>query len=78
MARMLLSRQLAGEGHEVTEAVSGEEALEKLSESEFDLLILDETLQSRYGFPIPKLMASLKSCFSRDFLQLSQIGEQIH
>lgn len=49
MARMLLSRQLAGEGHEVTEAVSGEEALEKLSESEFDLLILDVLMPGLSG-----------------------------
>lgn len=44
MARVLLTRQLTGEGYAVTEAVSGEEALEALealAPDKFDLIILD-------------------------------------
>jgi len=41
MARMLLARQLSGEGHEVVEAECGEDGLALLKEGTFDLVILD-------------------------------------
>ena len=49
MARLLLARQLTADGHEVTETVSGEEALEKLREARFDLVILDVLMPGLSG-----------------------------
>lgn len=41
MARVLLARQLSADGFEVTETVSGEEAIETLEPDRFDIVILD-------------------------------------
>lgn len=41
MARVLLARQLSSDGFEVTETVSGEEAIDTLEPDKFDLIILD-------------------------------------
>jgi len=49
VARMLTARQLANEGHEVTEATSGEEALEIMAAKDFDLVILDVLMPGLSG-----------------------------
>lgn len=41
MARMLMAKQLAGEGHEVVDVECGEAGLEQLKQNTFDLVILD-------------------------------------
>jgi len=50
--RITLSDRLRGEGYVVDSAKDGEEGLEKVTSSPFDLLILDVMLPHRSGFDI--------------------------
>jgi DNA-binding response OmpR family regulator len=50
--RMTLSDRLRGEGYVVDTAMDGEEALEKVNNSPFDLLIIDVMLPYRSGFDL--------------------------
>lgn len=65
VARMLTSRQLANEGHDVTEATSGEEALEFLGIKEFDVMILDVLMPGLSGM---ETLAKLRENYTDDEL----------
>lgn len=50
--RLLLRRNLEQESYRVTEAESGEEALEKLSQNHFDLMLLDIVMPEMSGLEV--------------------------
>lgn len=50
--RLLLKRQLSTLGYDVSEACDGEEALQRLAERPFDLLITDVNMPHRDGFEL--------------------------
>ena len=50
--RLPLRRVLESEGHEVTEAIHGDEALQLFGESPFDLVFLDLLMPERDGLSI--------------------------
>jgi diguanylate cyclase (GGDEF)-like protein/PAS domain S-box-containing protein len=50
--RLLLKQFLEGEGYQVTEAVDGSEALQKLSETFFDLVIMDIAMPGIDGLAV--------------------------
>ncbi|RJQ54985.1 MAG: sigma-54-dependent Fis family transcriptional regulator [Actinobacteria bacterium] len=61
--RMVLNRALSGEGYEVSEAASGKEALEKLTDVMPDLVVMDQKMPEMDGLTalkrIKKLMPAL-------------------
>ena len=65
VARMLTARQLINEGHQVTEATSGEEALEQLEKESFDLVILDVLMPGLSGM---ETLAKIRESHSADEL----------
>ncbi len=58
MNRYMLNRRLVKQGHTITEAVDGQDALQKLSEGEFDLVLLDVMMPVMDGFQTLELMKS--------------------
>lgn len=65
VARLLTSRQLVNEGHDVSEADSGEAGLEKLAEEEFDLIILDVLMPGMSGI---ETLEKIREKYSADKL----------
>ena len=76
--RLLYSHELADEGYEVVTAATGAEAVEKIRESEFDLIVLDIKLKNESGLDLlqkvvkerhnlPVILCSAFSCFKDDF-----------
>lgn len=76
--RLLYSQELADEGHEVATAATAAEAVEKIKESEFDLIILDIKLKNESGLDLlqkvvkerhnlPVILCTAFSCFKDDF-----------
>jgi len=76
--RFLYSQELCDEGHEVTEAASAAEAVEKLGSGPFDLVVLDVKLKNESGLDllqtivkerhnIPVIICSAFSCYKDDF-----------
>ena len=58
----LLEAHLEPQGYEIVKAASGEEALEKLSGSQVDLVLLDVKMPNMSGFEVPaKLRADNKT-----------------
>ena len=54
--RDLLSRRLQRQGHRVTEAVNGKEALQKMSEQPFDLVLLDIMMPEMDGYQVLEIL----------------------
>ena len=76
--RLLYSQELTEEGHEVVTAGSATEAVEKLSEGDFDLVVLDIKLKNECGLDllqkivkerhdIPVILSTAFSCYKDDF-----------
>ena len=76
--RRLYSQELSEEGHQVVTAASATEAVEKLGESAFDLVILDIKLKNESGLELlqsivkerhdmPVILCSAFSCYKDDF-----------
>ncbi len=57
--RMVLDRALSGEGYEVSEAASGKEALEKLTDVMPDLVVLDQKMPEMDGLAVLKRVKKL-------------------
>ncbi|MGW8161356.1 MAG: response regulator, partial [Desulfobulbales bacterium] len=57
--RMLLKQFLVGEEYEVTEAINGAEALEKLSAASFDLVIMDIAMPGIDGLAVCEHLNSM-------------------
>lgn len=76
--RILYSEELADEGYEVVTAANTAEAIEKLQEIPFDLVILDIKLKNESGIELlqklvrerhemPVILCSAFSCYKDDF-----------
>jgi len=76
--RLLYSQELADEGHEVATAATAAEAVEKIKEGEFDLIVLDIKLKNESGLDLlqkvvkerhnlPVILCTAFSCFKDDF-----------
>lgn len=76
--RILYSEELADEGYEVVTAASTDEAVEKLQQTPFDLVILDIKLKNENGIELlqkivrerhdmPVILCSAFSCYKDDF-----------
>ena len=50
--RLLYAQELAEEGHEVTTAAAAVEAVEKLEQGDFDLVVLDIKLKNESGLDL--------------------------
>ena len=76
--RLLYAQELADEGYEVVTAANVSEALNRLDEQTFDLVILDIKLKSESGLDLlqqivkerhnlPVILCSAFSCYKDDF-----------
>lgn len=76
--RILYSEELADEGYEVVTAATTDEAVEKLQQTPFDLVILDIKLKNENGIELlqkivrerhdmPVILCSAFSCYKDDF-----------
>jgi DNA-binding NtrC family response regulator len=76
--RILYSEELADEGYEVVTAANTAEAIERLQEAPFDLVILDIKLKNESGIELlqklvrerhemPVILCSAFSCYKDDF-----------
>lgn len=76
--RLLYSQELADEGYEVVTAATATEAVERIRESEFDLIVLDIKLKNESGLDLlqkvvkerhnlPVILCTAFSCFKDDF-----------
>jgi CheY-like chemotaxis protein len=50
--RFLLSETLSDEGYDIIEAADGEEAIERLQDNEYDLIILDYMMPVKTGIEV--------------------------
>ena len=76
--RLLYSQELIEEGHEVVTAATATEAVERLSDGDFDLVVLDIKLKNESGLDllqrivkerheIPVILSTAFSCYKDDF-----------
>jgi DNA-binding NtrC family response regulator len=76
--RLLYSQDLAEDGHEVVTAATVAEAVEKLSERDYDLVLLDIKLKNECGLDLlqkivkerhdmPVILSTAFSCYKDDF-----------
>ena len=76
--RLLYSQELAEEGYEVTTAATIPEAVEKLTQGEFDLVVLDIKLKNESGLDLLQkivkerhdmvvILSTAFSCYKDDF-----------
>ncbi|MDU9694417.1 response regulator [Priestia aryabhattai] len=69
--RMLVVDTLEDEGHDVTEAENGEEALEFIKERDFDLIILDYMMPVFTGLEVIQQLKEMKDKCHTKVLMLS-------
>lgn len=76
--RLLYAQELSDEGYEVVTAGSAHEAVQKLEESRFDLVVLDIKLRNESGIELlqhivrerqflPVILCTAFSCYKDDF-----------
>jgi DNA-binding NtrC family response regulator len=76
--RLLYSQELSEEGHQVVTAASAGEAVEKLADSDYDLVVLDIKLKNESGLDLlqkivkerhdmPVILSTAFSCYKDDF-----------
>jgi DNA-binding response OmpR family regulator len=76
--RLLYSQELADEGYAVTPAATAAEAVARLEEQEFDLVVLDVKLKNESGLELlqrivrarremPVILCTAFSCYKDDF-----------
>lgn len=76
--RLLYSQELSDEGYEVTGAATAAEAVARLEEGEFDLVVLDIKLKNESGLDLlqrivkerhemPVILCTAFSCYKDDF-----------
>jgi DNA-binding NtrC family response regulator len=76
--RRLYSQELSEEGYQVVTAATASEAVEKLTESNFDLVVLDIKLKNESGLDLlqkivkerhdmPVILCTAFSCYKDDF-----------
>lgn len=76
--RLLYSQELAEDGHDVTTAASAVEAVARLEEESYDIVVLDIKLKSESGLDLlqkivkerhdmPVILCTAFSCYKDDF-----------
>ena len=76
--RLLYSQDLSEEGYQVVSAATAAEAVEKLTESNFDMVVLDIKLKNESGLDLlqkivkerhdmPVILCTAFSCYKDDF-----------
>jgi len=60
-ARTVLYHTLRGDGHSITEASDGEEALKKLKRTKFDLVVLDIMMPRMSGYDVLEKIRAMPS-----------------
>jgi DNA-binding NtrC family response regulator len=76
--RLLYSQELSEEGYQVSTAASASEAVEKLTQSSYDLVVLDIKLKEESGLDLlqqivkerhdmPVILCTAFSCYKDDF-----------
>ncbi|HJV36515.1 response regulator [Geomonas sp.] len=76
--RLLYAQELSDEGYQVVTAASATEAVERLQESDFDLVVLDIKLKTESGIELlkriveerqtlPVILCTAFSCYKDDF-----------
>ena len=76
--RLLYSQELSDDGHEVVTAASAAEAVDRLRDSSFDLVVLDIKLKNESGIELlqqivkerhdlPVILCTAFSCYKDDF-----------
>ena len=76
--RLLYSQELSEEGYQVVTAASASEAVERLTENNFDLVVLDIKLKNESGLDLlqkivkerhdmPVILCTAFSCYKDDF-----------
>jgi class 3 adenylate cyclase/CheY-like chemotaxis protein len=73
--RDLLGRRLVHEGHEVTTAKSGREALKILAEQEFDLILLDLMMPDMNGIEVLERLKAEEGWFNIPVIMISGLSE---
>ncbi|WP_139998928.1 response regulator transcription factor [Paenibacillus paridis] len=74
--RMLIMDTLEDEGYALEEAADGEEALEKIKEIDFDLVILDYMMPKMTGIEVIEKARQLESRQQSKILMLSAKSQQ--
>jgi DNA-binding NtrC family response regulator len=76
--RLLYSQELSEEGYQVSTAATASEAVEKLAENDYDLVVLDVKLKNESGLDLlqkivkerhdmPVILCTAFSCYKDDF-----------
>lgn len=74
--RMLIMDTLEDEGYTLEEAADGEEALDKITSIDFDLVILDYMMPKMTGIEVIEKMKKNESCQMTKILMLSAKSQQ--
>jgi len=74
--RELISRKLSDEGFDITQAVDGEDGIEKIKEVKPDLVLLDLILPSIDGFEVLSRIKEDPSVASIPVIILSNLGQK--
>jgi len=74
--RELISKKLAKEGYEVSEAIDGEEGIKKIKSEKPDLILLDLILPSIDGFEVLSKMKDDPIVSSIPVIILSNLGQK--
>ncbi len=74
--RELISRKLSDEGFDITQAVDGEDGIEKIKQVKPDLVLLDLILPSIDGFEVLSRIKEDPSVASIPVIILSNLGQK--
>ncbi|CAM4438751.1 CheY-like chemotaxis protein [Paenibacillus endophyticus] len=74
--RMLIADTLEDEGYKLEEAADGEEALQKISDTKFDLIILDYMMPKMTGIEVIEHTRRLENRQNAKILMLSAKSQQ--
>ncbi|OMF38397.1 response regulator [Paenibacillus sp. FSL H8-0548] len=74
--RMLIMDTLEDEGYSLEEAADGEEALDKITRFDFNLVILDYMMPKMTGIEVIEKMKEIESCQLTKILMLSAKSQQ--
>ncbi len=74
--RELISRKLSDEGFDITQAVDGEDGIEKIKQVKPDLILLDLILPSIDGFEVLSRIKEDPSVASIPVIILSNLGQK--